>query len=103
MTQTERQAAYEHVELHRRGIHHGDVRVENFGCREAPVDQTKPPKRKRIEDESEDVANGGGSSVVIFDLSHSDVFDHCDPEKCWELRSARKELFGPEGEGAKVS
>lgn len=85
MNETEKQITYEHVlELHRRGVHHGDVREGNIGRRELPAKTGS--KRKRAEKAEE-------SEVVIFDFSHAGVFEECDIEQCWEIRFARERLL----------
>lgn len=85
MTACEREVAYGHVvELHRRGIHHGDVFGGNFGRREEPPTKKGKSKTKRTNDRS---------SIVICDFSHSTNFENCDPEECWELRQARQTII----------
>ena len=86
MSETEKRIAYEHVlELHRRGIHHGDVREGNIGRREISSTKTKTgSKRKRMENQAQE--SGG----VIFDFSHAQVFEECDVEQCWDIRFARE-------------
>jgi hypothetical protein len=82
-----RETAYNLVlELHKRGIHHGDVAARNFGL--------------RFPSESEDVATGNAADgedegcrrLVIYDFSHSSFFQECDPIEC-ELERARDEII----------
>lgn len=92
MTDTEKKIAYDHVlELHRRGIHHGDLRGENIGRREITSSANAGSKRKRSKKQRQ---QSHRSTLVIFDFSHSEVFEECDPEQCQEIPIARERLLG---------
>lgn len=85
MTETEKEIAYNYLlELHRLGIHHGDVEARNFGRRANTKTCTK---RKRGQSKNSDQG-----SIVICDFSHSSVFEECDVEKCTELLLAKKDI-----------
>lgn len=65
-------------ELHRRGIHHGDIRPQNFGVKTGS-------KRKNSESDPH--------PIVVCDFFHSSFFEDCDPEQCQKLQWARKSIL----------
>ena len=86
MTEPEKQAAYNHaLKLHRLGIHHGDLVPWNFGRRaESETLVEARPRQEQV---------NGRSSVVIYDFSHSSIFEVCNLEECFELRQARRDIL----------
>lgn len=94
MTQEERQVAYGHVlELHKQGLHHGDVEAGNFARR---TTEASPSKNTRAEKQKRSGCTdkkGEDRGIVICEFSHCSPFDECDPEKCWDLQRARNRLL----------
>lgn len=83
MSEQERQTAYSHVvEMHQRGIHHGDILPQNFGRRGASVNSSELQQRTQ-----------DGTGIVICDFSHCSIFDHCDPETCPDLQLAKRDII----------